>query len=424
MEDHCDLLVIGAGPAGTIAGSIANKEGKKVIVVEKQVFPRFVIGESLLPTSMHHFEAAGFLDALENFGFEKKYGALFVRGDGTPEREDEVALFDFSQKFTKGWDYTYQAPRADFDKVMADELIKMGVPIHYNTEVTGVSFEGADSITSLLNSDGTTSSIRAKFLIDASGYGRVLPKLLSLDKPSNFPPKQATFAHMTDTHRYDERKEYGRPGVQITFYVLERELWLWVIPFSNNYTSLGLVGDPKYFEQNSTDSPQEVFMKYMSLRSEVIERFADQKFVLEPRTIMNYAISTEKMHGPGFSLAGNATEFLDPVFSSGVGFATESGYRAALLAVRQLNGENIDWEIEYEQHMRKGINVFRSYVEGWYNGDLQEIFFSPNENPEIKRNICAVLAGYVWDTENLYVKRHETALKTLANVIRMGKKVH
>jgi len=415
METSCDILVIGAGPAGTIAASMAHQAGKKVIVVEKTTFPRFVIGESLLPTSMHHFEAAGFLNALEDFDFEKKYGALFIR-------DEEVALFDFSQKFTKGWDWTYQAPRADFDKVMADEVVKMGVPLHYNTEVTSVEFNGTDSVTTIKHGDGKEEKIHAKFLIDASGYGRVLPRFLGLDKPSTFPPKMATFAHMTDTHRYDPRVEHGRPGVQITFYVIEQELWLWVIPFSNGNTSIGIVGDPKYFDQDPNKDPKEIFAKYMALRPEVIERFADQEYIMEPRSITNYAISTLKMHGEGFAIAGNATEFLDPVFSSGVGFATESGYKSALLAVKQLNGEKVDWEEEYEQHMRRGINVFRSYIAGWYNGDLQEIFFAPNENPEIKEKVCAVLAGYVWDTENPFVKKHETALKTLANVIRLERK--
>lgn len=403
----CDVLIIGAGPAGTIAGSILHQAGKKVIVVEKQVFPRFVIGESLLPSSMHHFEAAGYLDSLENFGFEKKFGAMFVRNE-------EVCLFDFSEKSCQGWDYTYQAPRADFDKVMADELAKAGVPVHYRTEVTKVEFDGTDSLTTIRKPDGTEETIRARFLIDASGWGRVLPRMFGLDEPSDFPPRHALFAHVKDTKRAP-----GRPGVQITFYILEREVWLWVIPFSNGNTSLGFVGYPGFFDKFKDAPLDETFKKVLSLRPEVYERFHDQEYVMEPTSILNYAISTHTMHGNGFVLAGNATEFLDPVFSSGVGFATESGFRAGTLAVRQLNGEPVDWQKEYEDHMRQGINVFRSYVAAWYEGTLQEIFFTPAINQEIKRQICSVLGGYVWDQENPYVRRHETALQSLLKVIRM-----
>lgn len=407
MLYDCDILVIGAGPAGTIAAATAHKEGKKVMIVEKTQFPRFVIGESLLPTSMHHFEHAGFLKAIEARNFEKKFGARFIRGE-------EVCLFDFSENFTPGWTYTYQVPRADFDKVMADEVEKYGVPVLYNTEVVDVKFEGTDSVTTIRKQDGSISEIKARFLIDASGYGRVLPRLMNLDEPSSLSPKRAFFAHIEDTERPE-----GREGVQITFYILEREIWFWVIPFSNGITSLGFVGDPAFFERFTDESPETFMQVIRDTRPDIASRFEGQKFVLEPRSIVNYSISTHTLYGDGFALAGNATEFLDPVFSSGVGFATESGYRAALLASRQVNGEEVNWEKEYHDHMMQGINTFRSYIEAWYDGTLQEIFFAPVINTEIKKQICSVLAGYVWDMNNPFVKRHETALKTVLKAIRM-----
>lgn len=407
MHYDCDILVIGAGPAGTIAAATAHKEGINVLIVEKTQFPRFVIGESLLPSSMHHFEYAGFLKAIEDKKFEKKFGARFIRGE-------EVCLFDFSENFTPGWTYTYQVPRSEFDKVMADEIEKRGVPIWYNTEVLDVKFNGMDSTTTIKKQDGSLSEISARFIIDASGYGRVLPRLLNLDEPSTLAPKKSIFAHL-----YDTKRPEGREGVQITFYIIEREVWLWVIPFSNGITSLGFVGEPKFFNQFNDESP-ESFMKVLkNSRPDVYERFSEQMFKIEPKSITNYSISTHTLYGEGFSLAGNATEFLDPVFSSGVGFATESGYRSALLASKQLNGEHVNWELEYKNHMMQGINTFRSYINAWYDGTLQEIFFSSIINPDIKRQICSVLAGYVWDTNNPFVKRHETALNTILKVIKM-----
>lgn len=403
-----DILIIGAGPAGTVAGSMAHQQGKKVMVIEKQQFPRFVIGESLLPSSMNHFEKAKFWEAIESHGFEKKFGAKFVRGK-------QECLFDFSDTYTPGWTYTYQVPRGDFDKVLADTLEKMGVPIAYNTEVMDVKFNGTDSVTTIKNPDGTISEIEAKFLIDASGYGRVLPRLFDLDEPSNLAPRRAYFVHATDTVRPE-----GRAGVQITFYILEREVWLWVIPFANGNTSLGFVGAPEFFEPFEAGQPtDEVFRELLNLRPDIAERFKDQSFLWEPKGITNYAVSTKTMIGNGFALAGNATEFLDPVFSSGVGFATESGSRAATLAVRQLNGETIDWKTEYEDHMWKGINAFRSYVKGWYDGVLQEIFFADVYNKDIKKQLCSILAGYVWDTTNPFVRRHETALQTVWSAIEL-----
>ncbi len=404
-----EILVIGAGPAGTIAASIATQAGKKVTVVEKQTFPRFVIGESLLPFSMEHFEEAKFLDALQDANFEKKFGALFIK-DGIHCR------FNFAENFTPGWTWTWQVPRADFDKIMADQVVKMGTPIHYNTEVKDVVFNGTESITTVSN-EKETYKIKSQFLIDASGYGRVLPRLFDLDEPSSLPPKHAMFVHSTDSKRPNTWR-----GPQITFYVVKQDVWLWMIPFSNGNCSIGFVGDPSFFEPfyKENISKEEVFRKLMELEPEMKERFEGESFLWEPKGITNYGISTKTMFGDGFALAGNATEFLDPVFSSGVAFACESGRQAAKLAVRQLNGENVNWKQEYEEHIWQGINTFRSYVDGWYNGDLQTIFFSQNHNPEIKKQICSVLAGYVWDTNNPFVKKHATALKTVVKAIEAG----
>lgn len=151
------------------------------------------------------------------------------------------------------------------------------------------------------------------------------------------------------------------------------------------------------------------------------ERFKDQEMVFEPRTIEGYAITSTKFYGNGFVTVGNATEFLDPVFSSGVTFAMESGSTAAKLVSRKLKGEKVDFQRDYVDHMMKGINVFRTYVTGWYNGDLHHIFFTKYPDMEVKRKICSVLAGYVWDETNPFVKKHERAITGLARVIRMQK---
>lgn len=143
-------------------------------MVEKIKFPRFVIGESLLPRCMEALEAAGFLPALEARGFQQKFGAKFVKGD-------QVADFDFANKFTEGWSQTWQVPRADFDQVLAEEVQRMGVPVEFETEVTGITFDGTDSATRVQRPDGSEKEIRARFIIDASGYGRVIPRLFQLD---------------------------------------------------------------------------------------------------------------------------------------------------------------------------------------------------------------------------------------------------
>jgi flavin-dependent dehydrogenase len=118
-------------------------------------------------------------------------------------------------------------------------------------------------------------------------------------------------------------------------------------------------------------------------------------------------------------LTGNVTEFLDPVFSSGVTLATVSSQTAAHLVIKKLQGENVDWEKDYTEIMMQGVNTFRSYVMAWYEGTLDTIFFADNQVADIKSMICSVLAGYVWDTNNPYVKDHSTALIKLAKLIKV-----
>lgn len=406
-EKSCDVLVVGAGPAGTVAAAILAKAGLDVRVVEKERFPRFVIGESLLPRSMEHLEEAGLLEPVERFGFQKKLGARFVRGD-------DVCLIDFNDRYGDGWSWTWQLPRADFDKLLADEVAKRGVAIDYETAVTGLLFEGTDSLTRLRSADGRERAIRARFLIDASGYGRVLPRALGLIVPSSQPPRSAFFTHVRDS-----RRPPGPEGTLITFVVLRRDVWFWVIPFSNGVASLGFTGDPDFFAA-FTARDEGDFRAAVRGDHHYAARFEGVEYAMPPRYLTAYASSTSRLHGPGYAITGNSAEFLDPIFSSGVAFATESGSLAARLAVRQLAGETVDWEREYSAHMKSGAAVFRHYVNAWYDGTLQEIFFARDFNPEIKRRICSVLAGYVWDTSNPFVAKCTQATRAVVNAIRAG----
>jgi flavin-dependent dehydrogenase len=147
----------------------------------------------------------------------------------------------------------------------------------------------------------------------------------------------------------------------------------------------------------------------------------DVKMIFEPRVLESWSVTTSTFHGDGYVLTGNVTEFLDPVFSSGVTLAVVSSQIAAHLVIRKLNGEQIDWQKEYTEPMMQGVDTFRSYVNAWYDGTLDTIFFADKVNEEIKAMICSVLAGYVWDLENPYVKNHDTALVKLAKLIKFEK---
>jgi len=404
--ENVDILIIGAGPSGSVAAGYLQQKGAKIKVVEKQKFPRIVVGESLIPRVMDHFEEAGLLDALNSYQFQPKLGARFIKGQ-------EICVFDFSNKFGNGWDWTWQIPRADFDKAMTDELQRKGVDIAFETEVTQVKFYDDHSITTIKNKSGELAQIRAQFVIDCSGYGRVLPKQLSLETPSKLDPHSAIFTHIEDVRRPD-----GVEGTQISFDIIETEVWLWVIPFSNGKTSVGIVGPTDYIDRlSSSRNAEEALQNAIKLSDYYIHRFDAVPFEFSPIHLKNYSVAVSQFFGPGYALTGNSTEFLDPVFSSGVCFATESGILAAKLAWKQINGESVDWQKEYADYMQYGIDVFSTYVKEWYTGNLQKLFYHQPENPDVKRKICAVLAGYVWNKDNPFVSKHHNIIKNMAYLI-------
>jgi flavin-dependent dehydrogenase len=406
--ESVDVLVIGAGPSGTVAASIIHKAGLKVKIVEKLKFPRFVIGESLLPRCMEALSEAGFIEAIAEKNFQEKFGAKFVK-------EGVICDYSFADQFTAGWTWTWQAPRADFDKILADTVEEMGVPICYQSTVTGIEFMGSDSVTTVEDIDGNKINIKAKFIIDGSGYGRVIPRLFNLEKPSNLPPRKTLFTHVKDTKRTLD----DEPN-RITIIVHQKGIWIWIIPFSNGNASVGFVGTPEFFSQNEGTN-EEQLRTLMASEPYLRERFKDVEMIFEPRVLESWSTTSETFYGDGFVLTGNVTEFLDPVFSSGVTLATVSSQIAAGLVIRKLKGENINWNKEYTEPMMQGINTFRSYVMAWYEGTLDTIFFSAKQKPELKSMICSVLAGYVWDLNNPYVKDHDTALVKLARVIEIEK---
>jgi len=143
--------------------------------------------------------------------------------------------------------------------------------------------------------------------------------------------------------------------------------------------------------------------------------------LFKPHKIQDYSCAVTQNYGPGFTLTGNSAEFLDPVFSSGVCFATESGLLSAKLFIKEKNGETVNWEKEYSDYMKRGVRVFSTYVREWYTGNLQTLFFHQPENPDVKRKICSVLAGYVWNEENPFVLKHDKVIKNMAYLIESGK---
>ena len=409
VNQRVDVLIIGAGPSGVSAAALIQKAGFKVCVVEKEKFPRFIIGESLLPRSMDLLEEAGLLAAVHQEQYIVKPGAAFLRGS-------DICAFKFAEQFTHGWDYTYQVPRDHFDQTLARAVEEMGVSILWEHTVEDVQFIDAGPLTSVRDKNSEKSVIASRYVLDASGYGRVLPKKLDLELPSDLPVRTSVFTHVTG----DNRPQGPEEGM-IWICMLPDNAWLWIIPFSNGRTSVGVVAEPDFYKRLS-GSLDDKLRAAINLEENAAKRLANVNFVFPAKQIKGYSISVKQLFGDGYALLGNATEFLDPVFSSGVTLALESASRSAQVLIKQLKGESVDWQKEYADYLMAGVDAFRTYVNAWYDGRLPTIFFSPQQDPDVRSQICSVLAGYVWDQDNIYVAQHKRAVSTLARVAALMNK--
>lgn len=408
--DNPDVLIIGAGPSGAIAAGILVQLGWQVQILEREQFPRFVIGESLLPQCMAFIEEAGMLDAVNAAGFQHKNGAAF-------QRRGEHVVFDFREKFSPGPGTTFQVQRAVFDQVLADEAERQGARIHYRHEIIAVDVSGEQAVVRYRTPEGTEGEIRPRFLLDASGYGRVLPRLLDLHRPSNFPVRQACFTHVRDGI---DNPAFDRNKILITTHPEQPDVWYWTIPFSNGTCSLGVVARQEFF----ADYPEDGNTRLMQIVHEdpyLSELLAKAEIIRPVQQITGYSANVSSLHGPHFALLGNAGEFLDPVFSSGVTVGMKSASLAAGLLNRQLRGESVDWETEFAIPLKKGVDAFRTFVTGWYDQRFQDIIYHRTHLTHVKSMICSILAGYAWDEKNPYVKESERRVNVLAEICRQDR---
>lgn len=413
MRADFDVVVIGAGPSGAIAASLLCQRGYRPLVLERAHFPRFAIGESLLPQCMEHLAEAG-LDravhaAAEPCGFQHKNGAVF-------ERAGRQAVFDFADKASAGPAATYQVRRSAFDQLLADEAARAGADVRYRHEIVDVALERQPRrVTARRLADGAEQSWTCRFVLDASGFGRVLPRMMDLERPSGFPIRQALFTHVAD-HIADAR--FDRTKILISVHPARHDVWYWLIPFADGRSSVGVVGPHEAIAAAPGDTETAKLRVMIEQAPTLGQYLADADFDTDTREMTGYSANVTRLWGPGYALLGNAGEFLDPIFSSGVTVAMKSASLAVATLDRELRGESVDWQSAYADPLQAGVDTFRHFVEAWYDGKLQEIVFGWQDDESIKRQLTAVLAGYAWDRDNPYVRDTRRRLNVLASVCR------
>ncbi|ASV98429.1 NAD(P)/FAD-dependent oxidoreductase [Paraburkholderia aromaticivorans] len=399
-----DVVIIGAGPAGAVAAALLRKAGRSVLVLERQHFPRFSIGESLLPQSMAYLEEAGMLQAVVEAGFQYKNGAHFVY-------RDQSSAFDFRDKHSPGWGTTYQVERAVFDDILIRCAAEQGAAVRFGHTVRAVH-TGATPLVDVVDEADRAYQVEARFVFDASGFGRVLPRLLNLEAPTRMPTRAALFTHVQDGIPAGVT---DRNKICVATHPERRDVWFWMIPLAGGRSSVGCVAEASFLDV--PDAGRDATLRELIQQEPTLNRLiGNAPFLMPVRHIGGYAANVERLHGPGYALLGNAGEFLDPVFSSGVTIALRSAHLAVQTLNRQLDGEPVDWSADYDVPLRKGIDTFRAFVERWYTGALQDIIFYPEQTPSIRRMISAVLAGYAWDESNPYVADPVRRLNALHEV--------
>lgn len=378
-----DVIVIGGGPAGSTAATLLAREGYKVALLERERFPRFQIGESLLPYNNDLFDRLGVKDQLLAGNFHPKYGADFLTGDGKVSY-----TFRFDRNLPEPqYQRSFQVKRAEFDQLLLRNAAKNGVEVHEQTQVTAVHL-GDPHRAVVRTADGR--ELEARFVVDASGHGAVIGSKLGENRaPIDQLQKIAIFAHYRNVPRA-EGKNAGN-----TVIVVLRDAWFWLIPVSKEVMSVGLVVDKKHVSSCGL-KPEELLARTIADTPWVAERMQAAERVSPVYARKDFSYAMRKMVGPNFALAGDAAGFLDPIFSTGVFMAMKSASIVADAVTLRLRGGSMRALKRYERDMSAALHKYFVFIQHFYRREFLEVFMQPKPNYGLLQAIVGVLAGDIF----------------------------
>ena len=382
-EELYDVAIIGGGPAGTTAGTLLARAGRRVIVLERDKFPRFKIGESLLPFSMKAFTRLGLQDKFRSARFMEKFG-----GEMVGACSEEGVKFYFKDGFGSQTDRAYQVTRADFDKVLLEHARENGVEVHEETAVESVDFSDTEVQLRIKPKEGDASQLRARYVIDASGRNSVVGSKFKLKKNYKHLQKVSIFAHYDGVTR--------DPGIDgtLTRLVRAHDRWFWMIPLSEERMSIGVVLDSTVFKQ-AKQSPEEFLEQSITEQPVINNRMHAATRVTPVSVAADFSYRNSKLAGDRWLLAGDAAGFIDPVFSSGVFLAVMAGERAAdtLQIVLDHPEKRRRLFARYEKAVQRAMKVYLKFVNAWYSKEFIEVFLHPQDFLQLPPAINAVLGG-------------------------------
>jgi len=384
---RCDVLVIGGGPGGSTAATLLAERGYGVVVVEKARHPRFHIGESLLPANLPLLQRLGVAPQIRAIGMEK-WGAEFISPwDG---RRQE---FEFGQAWNKSLAFAYQVRRSEFDEILIRRAAAAGAEVIEGCRARDVEFldDGRSARVQVVHDDGRTAAWVAGHLIDASGRDTFLGQKLQSKRRNKRHNSAAMYAHFTGA-----RRGCGRRAGNIAIYWFDHG-WFWFIPLADGATSIGAVVWPRYMKTRAIGL-REFFLSTIALCPPLAERLVAAELSSEVMATGNYSYVCDHSHGANYLLVGDAYAFIDPVFSTGVMLAMNSGAAAAdtIDLCRRSPGRAARALKRFDRLMRHGPKQFSWFIYRVTSPTMRELFLGPRNVLRMQEALLSVLAGDIF----------------------------
>ena len=408
---ECDVLVIGGGPAGCTVAPMLAERGYRVVLLEKARHPRFHIGESLLPANLPLFERMGIAGDVKAIGMEK-WAAEFVS-----PHHDMTQSFHFADAWDKSMPYAYQVKRAEFDTILIRNAEKKGVEVHESCRARAIDFlpDDAGAVVRARRDDGREQEWQARFVVDASGRDTFLANRFQIKQRNPKHNSSAIYGHFAGARRHD-----GQAEGNITIFWFEHG-WFWFIPMQGGVTSIGMVTWPYFMKTRGKRGVERFLMDGIAMCPALAERLKTATLVNEVEATGNFSYVSERNHGPTYLLLGDAYAFIDPVFSSGVLLAMNSGVIGAEAIDTCLSrpAEAAAALRRFDRLMRHGPKEFSWFIYRVTNPIMRDFFMHPKNIFRVKEALLSVLAGDIFGKTPIWGSiRIFKALYYIANIVQ------